>query len=1522
MKNSTLILIIMCALSVQLWAQHKNPEKQKEIEKNATKPSTVSLQGLITQRSDTYVITDESVSSKSGIRHVYLRQAINGLEVYGTESSIHFDRTGKTLKENNNFMADIAATLKSNAQGISAQQAISSVASQMGYKISNLKKIQDIGGRNKAAIFNEAGISSREIPTKLMYYYREGVGTLLVWELSIAEKTSSDWWNFRVDASNGRIIDKDNWTTSCNIMEDHNNHFHATSTSPNSFVGPLPETVLNNSSVKSDLAVAAAASYRIYPMPLESPNHGARTLVSNPENLMASPFGWHDTNGVEGAEFTNTRGNNVDAYDDDNGNDLPDNKYAFSPGGNLIFDFPINTIYSNADQSENAAITNLFYWNNIIHDVMYHYGFDAGSGNFQHNNYGNGGLGNDPVNAEAQDGLGTCNAYFGTPPDGSRPRMQMFVCGSRDGDLDNGVIVHEYGHGISNRLTGGPGTTGCLSNDEQMGEGWSDFFSLLLTMVSGDAGGDSRGIGTWLLGQGANGPGIRLYPYSTNFAVNPHTYDDVKLAVVPHGVGEIWATMLWEMTWEIMATEGYNPDIYNGAGGNNVALTLVTEGLKLQPCSPGFVDGRDAIIAADNALYGGAHICAIWEAFARRGLGFSASQGSSGSKTDGTEAFDLPPTFSSLDVIDEVCLSGGIQAGLSGGNPAGGVYSGPGVTDDGNGATFTFDPSVGGPGVVTVTYLVNDFCSGLPTTLMDNINVTNNPPEIICMGSGPIPAYGSESSVVGITIPDGNPVGLTATINVTEDVVLSDLDVNVNISHTWVGDLIVTIKSPSGTSAMIIDRPGRVSSGFGCSGNDIVAILDDEAASAVEDECKPSVPAINGSFIPNNPLSIFDGENTVGVWEIIVVDAAGGDTGTLNSWGLDYTYDINAPILDVVLDGSGNATINAEDFLYSIAVDCGGYTVLAGSPLGATVSFTCLDIGNKTIPVQVTNDSGATSTCSAIVNVIGGGGGGTLVCPGDISQDNDLGICGAVVSYIVDSPVACSGGVLTQTAGLTSGSIFPIGVTTNTFEYDDGINPVQTCSFDVTVNDAELPMATCQNATLNLDASGNATLTLGDVNATGSDNCGIASMTLSPTSFTCAELGANNFIFTVTDVNGNVSTCSSVVTVEDPLVACGVAPPTDLFITTWETTSINETITIPTYTGESYNYHIDWGDGNSDAAVMGNITHTYAAAGMHTVKISGTFPRIFFNNSGDREKIRSIEQWGTNMWSSMNSAFMGCTNLVSNATDIPNFAMVSDMYGMFAYAESFNGDVNINNWNVSNVTSMYGMFGGASAFNADIGNWNVGNVTNMKLMFSYATSFNNDISAWNVANVRNMDSMFRGASSFDQHLGMWNVSNVVNMKNMFKGATLSTANYDALLNGWATLSLKNNVSFHAGFSKYCNGELSRQHIIATYSWTITDGGKNCGGSMNGRLNMDEIGSLSDLTLLPNPMENQVILGNPKNIQLESVSIYDLRGRLLKLVDLRTMTSEMALDVSTLSSATYMILIKGNDGQISKLMIKE
>src|SRR5690606_26207355 len=196
-----------------------------------------------------YHITAENTSKASGVRHVYLSQAIDGIEVQGTESSVHFDKSGKVLMEHNRFLKDVQATVKSSSQGINAQQAISSVASQMGYRISNLQEIKKIGGKSKSAVFNKAGISSEEIPVKLIYYYREGMGTQLVWELSISETTSSDWWNFRVDATTGKIIDKDNWTLSCNILGDHKDHVHSVDSKPAPFVGPMEKPISYNENI-------------------------------------------------------------------------------------------------------------------------------------------------------------------------------------------------------------------------------------------------------------------------------------------------------------------------------------------------------------------------------------------------------------------------------------------------------------------------------------------------------------------------------------------------------------------------------------------------------------------------------------------------------------------------------------------------------------------------------------------------------------------------------------------------------------------------------------------------------------------------------------------------------------------------------------------------------------------------------------------------------------------------------------------------------------------------------------------------------------------------------------------------------------------------------------------------------------------------------------------------------------------------------------------------------------------------
>ena len=182
----------------------------------------------------------------------------------------------------------------------------------------------------------------------------------------------------------------------------------------------------------------------------------------------------------------------------------------------------------------------------------------------------------------------------------------------------------------------------------------------------------------------------------------------------------------------------------------------------------------------------------------------------------------------------------------------------------------------------------------------------------------------------------------------------------------------------------------------------------------------------------------------------------------------------------------------------------------------------------------------------------------------------------------------------------------------------------------------------------------------------------------------------------------------------------------------------------------TYNYSIDWGDGQYDHNVTGNITHTYLSPGIYTVSIIGVFPSPKHKYVGDSHKLLSIDQWGTQVWGSMYEAFEGCGNMEYKATDIPNLSSVMDMEEMFSSCRSFNG--NINNWDVSNVTNMSRMFVGAAIYNQPLNNWDVSNATNMNSMFSSASKFNQDIGNWNTRNVTDMGRMFQSATVFNQNI--------------------------------------------------------------------------------------------------------------------------------------------------------------------------
>jgi extracellular elastinolytic metalloproteinase len=740
-------------------------------------------------------VASEYTDADAGVTHLYLRQRVQGVEVYGAVIEVHFDRHGRVVQSHNTFVADAAGKANSATPGLSPEQAVAAAARALNLPApQGLSRVEQ-GTATDGLTFSEAGISLEKIPVKLMYVRLASGRLALAWSVTLYPLDAEHYWDARIDASTGQLLERTDFV----VREEAS--FAALGRRRAQQGAPTPAAAQRTAPVAAQPTVAGRTnvpnSYNVWSLPAESPSHGPRQVVANVANTLASPFGWHDTDGAAGADFTITRGNNVHAYEDRRKRNTPG--YSPDGGAQLTFDFPYVTTNS-ANSNEDAAITNLFYMNNVMHDVMERHGFTEAARNFQFRNYSGQGRGADYVRAEAQDGNGLNNANFSSPAEGGQPRMQMFLwetdyqsltlslpngttigpftfapaafgrrlatvspltapvvyagpaCTAplanaaavngkialikrggctftskvqaaqaagarlvivmdsivggtqlvsmgtttpadsagiripaifvnqangeqirlalatgtvtasasmldRDGDLDNGIVAHEYGHGISNRLTGTG--SGCLGNAEQMGEGWSDFFALWMTTKPGDVGTAPRGIGTYAGSEPITGQGIRTMRYSTNILVNNLTYANLGIAPYTgsHDIGEIWCSALWDLNWALIDRYGYNQDVYAATGGNNIALKLVLEGCKYQGCEPGFIAGRDGILKADSVLNGAANSAIIWQVFARRGMGASASQGSSRSITDQTAAYDLPAVLSAKTKLPTEALA-------------------------------------------------------------------------------------------------------------------------------------------------------------------------------------------------------------------------------------------------------------------------------------------------------------------------------------------------------------------------------------------------------------------------------------------------------------------------------------------------------------------------------------------------------------------------------------------------------------------------------------------------------------------------------------------------------------------------------------------------------------------------------------------------------------------------------------------------------------------------------------------------
>ncbi|KAH6692417.1 fungalysin metallopeptidase [Plectosphaerella plurivora] len=533
------------------------------------------------------VVSDHYVGT-NGVAHVNFKQTVHGIDIDNADFNVNIGRDGEIFSSGNSFYTgeipeEKPLTKRDFNDPVVALQKASEI---LNLPVDATEASAEAKDEN-AEIYTLTGTSGAvsDPVAKLVYFQRDGA-LVLTWR--VETDIMDNWLLTYIDAKTGEDI---------HGVVDY---------------------------------VSDLATYNVYPWGVNDPSEGSRQLVTDPWNSRASEFAYH-SDGT--ANYTTTRGNNAIAQTNPSGGTAYLTNYR-PTRPNLDFDFAFSLTQTTPSAYADASITQLFYTSNVYHDVLYLLGFTEAAGNFETNNNGQGGRGADFVILNTQDGSGTNNANFATPADGQPGRMRMYIWDRstirRDSSFEAGVVIHEYTHGLSNRLTGGPANAGCLSSLESggMGEGWGDFMATAIRLKATDTRATDYAMGSWVYNSAA---GIRPVKYSTSLTTNPYTYTTVNSQTAVHAIGTTWATMLYEVMWNLIDKYGKSTAVYptfNSAGvptdGKFLAMKLVVDGMALQPCNPTFVSARDAIIDADRILTGGANRCALWTAFAKRGLGSGA----------------------------------------------------------------------------------------------------------------------------------------------------------------------------------------------------------------------------------------------------------------------------------------------------------------------------------------------------------------------------------------------------------------------------------------------------------------------------------------------------------------------------------------------------------------------------------------------------------------------------------------------------------------------------------------------------------------------------------------------------------------------------------------------------------------------------------------------------------------------------------------------------------------------------------
>lgn len=903
-----------------------------------------AVYGLSTEQAGALQVLGESASRESGLRMVRLRQTVRGLPVFQSETRVLIDRDGRLVRTvgrlvpgvDERSVPELAPTAFTPEKALSA--ALATVENP---------KVQRTGKSE-------------------LVYFPIAPGVLIpAWSQVAFVAGPADWYVV-VDAATGTLLYRKNiehqastQNARFSVYLQADNKTPADSPAPRS-----PNLVAPHAGTQFPAIARRTASMLSAQDPIASPDgwipDGGTTTSGNNTDTYLDRDG-DDFDDVGSLDVDGRPTGNLDA--DGRARDFLGAGFSYTPaplGANPnAGDDP-----SGSDDYQRGAVTQLFYATNFYHDRLHALGFDEGAGNFQNDNFGRGGEDGDRVLAEAQQGASAVNpsfnnANFSTPPDGENGVMRMFVFDGpgphRDGSLDAEIVLHELSHGLSNRLVGNAAGLNWFPGGS-LGEGWSDFYALsLLNSTQADKPKGRYGYGAYATYRIAGLPftdnyvsGIRRFPYSTNNTINPLTWADVddttadmsgglppsplgfegNGALEPHNAGEVWALSLWEVRSRVILAHGNNIP-----AGNNLMLQIVTDALKMTPIDPSFVEARDALIDADCATHGCANEPSIWAGFADRGLGFGATTSLGIATHIGVKpSFALP----NLDIAGIQILDSGnganqfpdpgetVSLRITLKNPwhlaskrAGGITATltsltPGVTVTKKTSAYPAIPAQGSKNnSVLFTFKVpSGFACG--RSIQFNLATANSlgaRTQSFTLrvgkpgGIGPVKTF-TTTIVGGAPIPDGAGTGTVSSLPVTMDLEIADLDVRINsLTHTWVGDLTVEIRSPSafGTD-MIFEPAGCVPDGcfFGLNSGDNFTntTFDDGATQDLVLVDSPAAP-FTGRWLPffNSPslgeigvttgeLSRFNGQSTLGNWLLFVSDLAARDTGKLNSWSL------------------------------------------------------------------------------------------------------------------------------------------------------------------------------------------------------------------------------------------------------------------------------------------------------------------------------------------------------------------------------------------------------------------------------------------------------------------------------------------------------------------------------------------------------------------------------------------------------------------------------------------------------------